>query len=49
MIALYGLPTDFPGYEDAQRKNEGIGRPNNSRKDRIVVVATKMYTFQWVA
>ena len=37
MIDLYGLPTDFPGYEDAQRKNDPYERvkslENSLKKD----------------
>ena len=39
MIDLYGLPTDFPGYEDAQRKEDPYERIRileNSFKDNIV-------------
>ena len=38
MIDLYGLPTDFPGYEDAQRKNnpyERVTTLENSLKEDI--------------
>ena len=38
MIDLYGLPSDFPGYEDAQRKNDPYERVKtleNSLKEDI--------------